>query len=253
MSVVDDKPYVAATNEIRSFGFPDQSLGRISGTNISVTVPYAADLTALAPTFTLSPFAKAAPPPGTVRDFSQPQTCTVTAQDGRSQVYTVTVIKSGQPNAFTWSKTEPGSWSEGSKWTNNLADGSAPVPAGRPDYIFNFNMAGNQAVTNPHDRSSKATTSLTKAGSGTWTLSGTNRYSGETKVTEGTLSLANARSLGDKPDIAISEGATLDLNFKGQMKVRKLSIDGKAQAAGTYNATGLPKTMKGTGVLVVAP
>jgi autotransporter-associated beta strand protein len=237
LSVKDDKPYVAAANEIRTFGFPDQPLGSISGTHISVTVPYAADLTALtpnitlsadatispasgtardftkpqtytvtgkdgskqtytvavskapvskgkemltftlpgpipgiisgnritvyappsadlkalAPTFTLSPFAicaTAMPSSGTAQNFTKPQAYTVTAQDGSSQVYTVTVIKSSQPNAFTWSKTEPGTWSDGSKWTNNLSNRLAPLAAGRPDYIFNFNMDGNHAVTN---------------------------------------------------------------------------------------------------------
>jgi len=112
-------------------------------------------------------------------------------------------------------------------------------------------IAGN--ITNPHDRAGKATTSVTKSGTGTWTLSGTNSYLGPTKVTQGTLSLANARCLGDKSAIDISEGATLELNFKGQMKLSKLSIEGKAQAAGTYNATTIPKSLKGTGVLVVAP
>ena len=109
------------------------------------------------------------------------------------------------------------------------------------------------AIANPHDRAGKATTCLTKSGKGTWTLSGINTYSGPTKVAQGTLSLTNARSLGDKAGIELSEGATLDLNFKGQMKVAKLSIDGKAQATGTYNATSHPKALKGTGVLVVGP
>ena len=234
LSVKDDKPYVATANEIRTFGFPDQPHGMISGTSISVTVPYAADLTALAPnitlsadatispasgtardftkpqgytvtgkdgskraytvtvakapvgkskemltfalpgpipglisgtgisvyvpsnmdvkalapTFTLSPFATAVPPSGTVKDFTKPQSYAVTAQDGSSRVYTVTVIKSSQPNAFTWSKAEPGNWSDGSKWANNLSNGNAPLAAGRPDYILNFNMAGNHAATN---------------------------------------------------------------------------------------------------------
>ncbi|MCX6877221.1 MAG: autotransporter-associated beta strand repeat-containing protein [Verrucomicrobia bacterium] len=235
--VKDDKPYVGAANEIRTFGFPDQPLGSITGTSISVTVPYAADLTALAPnitlsadatispasgtardftkpqtytvtgkdgskqaytvtvtkapvsqgkemltftlpgpipgiisgnritvyappsadvkalapTLTLSPFATWAttvPPSGTAQDFTKPQTYTVTAQDGSSQVYTVTVIKTNQPNAFTWSKAEPGTWSDGSKWSNNLSNGNAPLAAGQPDYILNFNLDGNHAVTN---------------------------------------------------------------------------------------------------------
>jgi hypothetical protein len=60
---------------------------------IGVVVPAATDVTKLAPTFTISPLAQAAPVSGTARDFTRPQTYSVTAQDGSSQVYTVTVIK----------------------------------------------------------------------------------------------------------------------------------------------------------------
>ena len=105
------------------------------------------------------------------------------------------------------------------------------------------------AITNPHDRTGKATTSLTKTGTGTWTLSGTNNYTGPTKVTQGILSLMNASSLGDKTEINIAEGATLDLNFHGEMHVGTLCFEGKTQPAGTYDAKNSPNYIKGRGVL----
>ena len=108
-------------------------------------------------------------------------------------------------------------------------------------------IAGN--LVNPYDRAGKAVTAVTKTGSGTWTLSGTNRYSGPTTVTAGTLALATARSLGDKTEVAVSNGAALALNFKGEMRVGKLMLDGKPQPAGTYSATTSPNFIKGTGVL----
>ena len=52
---------------------------------------FGSDLTNLAPTFTLSPFAMVSPPSGTSRNFLTPQTYTVTAQDGTTKNYTVTV------------------------------------------------------------------------------------------------------------------------------------------------------------------
>ncbi|MEI6674595.1 MAG: autotransporter-associated beta strand repeat-containing protein [Verrucomicrobiota bacterium] len=107
------------------------------------------------------------------------------------------------------------------------------------------------AITNPHDRAGKATTSLTKSGKGTWALSGANSYSGPTLVTGGTLSLTTSRGLGPDTEVSIADGATLELNFKGQMKVRKLSIGGKPQSAGTCNAISNPSALKGTGTLVV--
>ena len=49
-------------------------------------------------------------------------------------------------------------------------------------------LAGN--IKDPYDRKGIATTSLTKTGTGTWTLSGSNSYSGPTTVAQGNLSVA---------------------------------------------------------------
>ena len=68
----------------------------ITGTNIAWTVPYGTSVTALAPTFTLSDLATASPPSGSSRNFTTPQTYTVTAQDNSTQVYTVTVTVAAQ-------------------------------------------------------------------------------------------------------------------------------------------------------------
>ena len=105
------------------------------------------------------------------------------------------------------------------------------------------------AIIDPHDRAGKASTSVVKSGSGTWTLSGANTHSGPTRVTQGVLSLSNARSLGDSTEIDISAGATLELNFTGEARVEKLIFDGKPQPAGRYDAKSSPKFIKGTGVL----
>ncbi|MEI7902760.1 MAG: autotransporter-associated beta strand repeat-containing protein [bacterium] len=108
-------------------------------------------------------------------------------------------------------------------------------------------IAGN--LFNPRDRAGKATTSVTKSGSGTWTLSGTNTYTGLTSVKQGTLSLASARSLGEKAEVTVSEGAKLELNFKGEMRVGKLVLDGKPQPDGSYSAANKPMFIKGQGIL----
>ena len=108
-------------------------------------------------------------------------------------------------------------------------------------------IAGN--IADPHDRAGKATTAITKLGSGTWTLSGSNSYTGPTTVAKGILSLASARSLGDKTDVYVSDGAALALNFPGEMHIGKLYFSGKLQPAGTYSAASDPKYIKGTGVL----
>ena len=107
------------------------------------------------------------------------------------------------------------------------------------------------AISDPHDHDSKAKTSIIKSGKGTWTLSGSNTFSGATKVAEGTLAISSAKSLGVKSQIDITAGAMLELNFKGERRVGKLIIDGKEQSAGTYDAKNSPKFIKGTGVLKI--
>jgi formylglycine-generating enzyme required for sulfatase activity len=58
---------------------------------ITATVPYGTGLTALAPTISLSPGASVSPASGQTRNFTGPQTYTVTAENGSTQVYTVKV------------------------------------------------------------------------------------------------------------------------------------------------------------------
>jgi hypothetical protein len=72
-------------------------------------------------------------------------------------------------------------------------------------------------------------------------------------VTQGTLVLAQERSLGPRTEVAIAPGAMLELNFKGRVSVRSLSLDGKNQPPGEYGAAGIPQALTGTGVLVVQP
>ena len=105
------------------------------------------------------------------------------------------------------------------------------------------------SIDNVYDRKNKATTSLTKAGTGTWTLSGANTYTGATTVTKGTLSFTNAKGLSDKTEVSVADGATLGLNFKGEMHISKLTLDGKLQPAGTYGAATAPKFITGEGIL----
>jgi autotransporter-associated beta strand protein len=104
-------------------------------------------------------------------------------------------------------------------------------------------------IDNVYDRKNKATTSLTKSGTGTWTLSGTNTYTGPTTVKQGTLLLTKAQSLGDKTEVSVADGAMLALNFKGEMNISKLTLDGKTQPAGIYSAATAPKFIKGEGIL----
>jgi len=108
-------------------------------------------------------------------------------------------------------------------------------------------LAGS--IRNPYDRKKAANLALTKEGAGIWTLSGVNSFSGSTTVKQGTLSLASSKSLGDKTEVSVADGATLDLYFKGEIKVSKLTLGGTVQPAGTYSSANAPKFIKGKGLL----
>ena len=109
------------------------------------------------------------------------------------------------------------------------------------------------AITNPHDRAGKAVTAVTKSGTGTWTLSGINTYTGPTTVSQGALVIAQPSSLSSNTEVSIASGATLALNFKGHANIRKLALDGKLQPPGVYTEKSSPSFIKGTGGLNVQP
>ena len=76
--------------DITSFSI-NGSVGIISGTDISVTVPYGTVKTNLTPTITVSNGAKVSPESGMAQDFTTPLTYTVTAADNSTKLYTITV------------------------------------------------------------------------------------------------------------------------------------------------------------------
>jgi uncharacterized repeat protein (TIGR02543 family) len=70
--------------------------GTISGTNITIILPYddGAEINSLAPVISVSPSATVSPASGVTQNFNSPVMYTVTAEDGSQQMYTVTVKNS---------------------------------------------------------------------------------------------------------------------------------------------------------------
>ena len=80
-------------------------------------------------------------------------------------------------------------------------------------------------------------TSITKAGVGTWTLSGANTYSGATKVQAGTLVFTRSDALGGGA-LDITTGAKVRLDYIGTRQVSALTYDaGAALPSGTYGSS----------------
>jgi len=70
--------------------------GTVGANTVALTVPYGTDLTALTPTITITG-ASISPASGVPHDFSTAQTYTVTAADGTTKDYTVTVTAALNP------------------------------------------------------------------------------------------------------------------------------------------------------------
>ena len=107
----------------------------IVGTNVTVLVPVGTIVTALSPTFTVSPFANAAPLSGSTRDFSGTVNYTVTAEDGvTTKTYAVKILP-----ANLWNTTA-GNWSVGANWLPG-------VPASSAATALVFNNPGTYTST----------------------------------------------------------------------------------------------------------
>ena len=89
------------------------------------------------------------PASGIARNFNGAQTYTVTAQDGSTKPYTVTVTEAVLPDIFTWATAASGNWSDAAKWTNEAVPTIvvAPQAGGRATYTLSFNIAGTYTAT----------------------------------------------------------------------------------------------------------
>jgi autotransporter-associated beta strand protein len=99
--------------------------------------------------------------------------------------------------------------------------------------------------------------SISKIGSGTWTLSGDNTFTGPTTVSVGTLVLAGSQCLPDTTNLTITGTARVQLNDGVKEKVGSLILGATTYSAattwGSTNSSALNKTnfFLGTGLLYV--
>jgi len=138
----------SSAKNILTFSFGALGAGTVGDTTITLEVPPGTDLSALAPTYTVSPGAAGSPVSGSTLNFTGSQIYTITAEDLSTKQYTVTVTETVLPDIFTWANAVTGNWSVGSNWTNELATGSAPLASGRSSYTLNFNAPGTYTATN---------------------------------------------------------------------------------------------------------
>ena len=72
----------------------------ITGTTVAAMVPFNVDVTSLAPTVTVAAKATVSPASGSTQNFTNAVTYTVTAEDGTTQAYSVTVTKGVAPKSM---------------------------------------------------------------------------------------------------------------------------------------------------------
>jgi len=102
---------------------------------------------------------------------------------------------------------------------------------------------------------STSATSLSKAGTSTWTLSGNNPYTGNTSINAGTLALSGTGSIASSPTIAVAGNATFDVSALNTtltlQNAQTLSGTGTA-ASGIINCSTSGLTMGATTALALA-
>lgn len=76
---------------------------------------------------------------------------------------------------------------------------------------------GGNTINFANPIGNNGTGGLTRSGSGNVTLNGTNRYSGNTVISQGTLTLGPSTYISNSAAILISSGATLDVTQNGQI------------------------------------
>ena len=92
---------LSSEDEIVTFAVPSQSNSVVDNINhtVTLTVPYSTIVTGLTPTIVVSGGATINPLSGTAENFTIPKTYTVTAQDGSTQTYQVTVNQASNTEA----------------------------------------------------------------------------------------------------------------------------------------------------------
>lgn len=263
---------LSTAKDILTFNFGALGAAGIGANTVTLDVPIGTDRTALAPTYTLSPGATCVPASGTTRDFTSVQTYTVTAQDGSTKSYTVTVSEAVMPDIFTWATAVSGNWSDASKWTNEALPVIvvAPQAGGRATYTLNFNAAGTYTAThnlnagfllnrlNFGGAATIAGSSLTLTANGT-TLPLIHQNSSSGITISAPLNLAANGTLGGSGsgNVAISGGisgaGSLTKSNSGTLTLSGASTygGGTTITAGSVSLGTTANTLLGTGAVTV--
>ncbi|RLS79026.1 MAG: hypothetical protein DWI03_02830 [Planctomycetota bacterium] len=251
LRVKDDKPFVRRQRPSRGYRFPieltaawtckeiyrlrlpDSVYAAVNGATLTLFVPESTDVKAFAPAFELARFATANPPSGTARDFTKPQTYTITAQDQSTRDYIVQVVKTAAPMHFTWASTNAGKLDDAAQWKTNLGTAAAPAGGGNSDTILNFYTQGKYEVT--REATDDFVLNQLNIGSSALTL-----------ISQGALVFAKSKSHGTLPYINSQNRA--EVTIKAPLRLdADFTIDGLET---DDTRVFLPGVISGTGALI---
>ena len=139
LQLVDATPQ----SDIVSFTFPSAGNATISGTNISITVPYGTNVSALAPTFSLSYGATCNKVSGSSQNFTNPVHYLVYSSNGSVKDYTVTVNRNAIPDPV-FTLTAPTTWNGRTTITvqPNITNAAQITAAGGTVQGYKWNVSG---------------------------------------------------------------------------------------------------------------
>jgi hypothetical protein len=215
------------------------SIGVITSTNISLTVPHGTDVTALNPTCTVAAGATVSPASGSTRNFSSPVPYTVTSQNGSAaKTYQVTVTQAAPvPHTLTVNNgSGSGSYVNGAVVT--LAANAPPPGLVFDKWVIN---AGSPAITNPNT----AGTTLTM-GAGDATVTATYKAAPNRIVT-----VPPGLNVGDKYRLVFVTSTTRDASSSNIADYNGF-VTTAATAVPALNALGTTWTAIGTTLTVNA-
>jgi hypothetical protein len=133
---------------------------------IAVVVPTGTDLTSLSPTITISAFAAVNPASGAAQDFTDPVVYTVTAEDGTSVGYTVTLTEPCVSDDSIYEFTYDGKMYEVVR-QNRTWEGAAACAVERGGYLAEINdEAENAAIFDELINNASIDISMTKSSDG---------------------------------------------------------------------------------------
>jgi len=131
------------------------------------------------------------------------------------------------------------------KFTSNTGTGNAftATGVGTKTLTLQGSTAGTGEIAAAIvDNAAANKTSLTKSGTGTWTLSGANTYIGTTTINAGTLKLGTGGSLAAASSVSIAASATLDVTALTSASATYAWNTASLSASGA----AAPATMTGT-------